>query len=744
MSRVGLDRLLAATLVAVCLALYFGWFIHRGLHEIGPASFLTHFDWQSYFRPRFWLGSQELLAGRLPLWNQYEWGGLPLLATGQPAALYPPKAVLYAVFPTITAHWVFLILHYVLFSLGAWLFLRDQRIRGPALFVGIVASLFGTVLLNSNYHPIRIGCFAWMPLQFLLAERVGREANRLAFAGLALVVALQLLAGYPEFTLDIGLLLGFHAVASFAVGKWQRPPWLTVPVIGVAFLLGGIAAGAQLVPLAELAGISHRVNMEPFEPNEWMKARPVPIRWVPGLIVFALVAFWQKRARSAFAILSLCWALRLGGWKLLRLVPGLNMVRFPFGWELLALFPFGWLAAIGCESMIGPSMVGPRARRVGLWLVGMSGVALVIVWLGAWYRSRHGGSVFFDVNIGTSPALWLAVTGGLTLTALSLASLLRREPPSILWLFPLGLVTLAHLAATPYVSEPAPFEPPKRHGQVATLHRKPNLIRGRTFSVYDIVYGYEITDRLPSPLGIEVSFLPHRCRRIIDAFGLLPLDWNRFASAHGFLDAMNVELVAGSSTLSPLLGAHGMSLVRRSGEDALFRNPDPMGPAWVNYAARRIDDPERMLSYVLGGSFDPHREVLLERALQRSYPEPTPVSQLATPVDRVHRRSPMDVEYSVTLPRPGVFVVSESAYPGWVATVDGVSAEWFTADYVLRGIELEPGSHIVRFEYRPASVKWGLLASAVGVAVIAWLMVRALRAHRASGEAQRQQEAGAS
>jgi hypothetical protein len=89
----------------------------------------------------------------------------------------------------------------------------------------------------------------------------------------------------------------------------------------------------------------------------------------------------------------------------------------------------------------------------------------------------------------------------------------------------------------------------------------------------------------------------------------------------------------------------------------------------------------------------------------------------------VRRPSPTEPEVDVDLPRPGILVVSESAYPGWIAEVDGQPQRWFTVDCVLRGLELGPGSHRVRFEYRPVSIQRGAVLSAVGVGVILRLLV---------------------
>jgi len=47
----------------------------------------TGFDFYGYFLPKYVYGTEEVLAGRLPIWNRYEYSGIPFLATAQPAVL---------------------------------------------------------------------------------------------------------------------------------------------------------------------------------------------------------------------------------------------------------------------------------------------------------------------------------------------------------------------------------------------------------------------------------------------------------------------------------------------------------------------------------------------------------------------------------------------------------------------------------------------------------------------------------
>jgi len=724
------DVALPAALLVACLLLYFVWFIRRGLIDLGHMSLFSSFDYQSYFRPRFWLGSEELRHFRLPLWNPYEYGGIPLLAAGQPAALYPPKVLLYALFEPVTAHWAFLVLHWAVLSGTFFLFLRQQGVSGAGLFVGAAVVAFSTPLLQSNYHPVRIACITWMPLEFLLAERVARDGSLKAFAGLALTVTTQLFAGYPEFSIDTGALLAVHATASWLAGRWTRPPWKTVPWLAAAFVLGAVGAAAQLVPLGELAGVAQRVAVaaRPAEVPEVLKHRAVPIVVLPGFIVFAVLGFWLPRARVAAAGFAACWLMGAGGWKLLRYLPGFSMVRFPLGWVLLSMFFVAWLAAIGCDAVERPEGLGPRLRKASFFLVAASGLGLSTLWVVTWMRSaRPPGSPFYNVNVGNPEALAYGVLGGIALAAVAGVSLTGRRVPMLAWLAAAGALALGHLAGVPHGSETAPFRLKNETGRIATLHRRPQAVQGRTLSPTEILYGYEITDRLPSALGIELSFLPERQRKIQERLRFAPMlggiDWLRVVAARGFLDAMDVEFVLAPAPLIPLLAQHGIFIVRHGGADVLFRNPTSMGHAWVNHSVRLLSSGDAVLSHVLSSRFDPRSEVVLEDLPRGTYPGPDPAARPFTPVTAERRHSPTDVEYRVELDRPGVLVASESAYPGWIATLDGEPTECFRADYVLRAVEVPAGTHTVRFQYRPTSVMIGLLASGLGLSAIIAVLV---------------------
>jgi len=69
-------------------------------------------------------------------------------------------------------------------------------------------------------------------------------------------------------------------------------------------------------------------------------------------------------------------------------------------------------------------------------------------------------------------------------------------------------------------------------------------------------------------------------------------------------------------------------------------------------------------------------------------------------------------------------VLSDVYYPGWRATVDGKNTHIFQTDYVLRGVQIPSGSHIVRFEFKPVTFAVGVGISSSALLLFGYLIVK--------------------
>lgn len=82
---------------------------------------------------------------------------------------------------------------------------------------------------------------------------------------------------------------------------------------------------------------------------------------------------------------------------------------------------------------------------------------------------------------------------------------------------------------------------------------------------------------------------------------------------------------------------------------------------------------------------------------------------------RIRSWKPGRVEVDLRAPSPGVLVLHDTYYPGWVATLDGTAVPILRADTLFRGVEVPAGDHRVVFEYKPLSLS-NLTEAARGIA----------------------------
>jgi hypothetical protein len=724
---------LALWLLLGCLALFFLWFVQAGLVD-GPDSRLVNYDLHSFFLPKFAYGSTELLHGHFPLWNPFEDGGVPFFATAQPSVLYPPKVLLFGLLPKVPAYWLYIGLHYVVLAVSFFYFLNEQGLRGNAALAGSAVWTFAVPILASNYHPNRIANLAFLPLVYLVVERIGRgeRGGPRAVAALAALVGLQFLAGYPGYGLDAALLVGIHALVRPLSGPFARPT-RTLPLFALAFALGAVLAAVQLVPLFEAGIIAKRASL-PQDPGSLLPVARFAPAWlisVPGLTIFWLIALFERRALPATVGLFACIALGRGGWILLSHLPGFSVMRFPYLWLHICPFFTGWLTAIGWDTFErGPpetpaKNVGARLRLGAIVLMSAAWAVFSLVVIPRATTGVSLASDFWDRlarNTPTVPGIVLGVLGCMGVVALVTVRGRRYGPKAFAVV--LVLLVLAHEASYPFGAIRGGVSYDQETGEMRRYEQEGAKMTGRVLSVADILLGYEIADRMPSALGAEESFLPWRFRQITEYLELWPLfahlAWDKVAQARPFLDALDVEYVAVPKPFAADFARQArLVALRENGETVLFYNPARMGPAWVSHAARIAPTPEVAFDVVVRGHFDPHREVILEAAsaprhLPESLPEGDPGPLVTLPLAE-RRPTPEQMEYDVDLGRPGIFVVSESDYPGWRAFVDGQPAAILPANYAFRGVALAAGRHTVRFEYRPRSVWIGLVASLVSM-----------------------------
>ncbi|HSB64470.1 MAG TPA: YfhO family protein [Thermoanaerobaculia bacterium] len=196
--------------------------------------------WQ--FVPWLELARREIAAGRLPFWNPYQDGGVPLLGNsisslGSPL-VWP--ALLFGVRPGWNLS---LLLRALLAAAAAYLWLRDRGRSHPAAALGALAFALSSSFIAWLEHPQTLSAAA-VPLLLLFGGRLAERPTRGDFAGLVAATFVVLSGGHPETVLMAALLAA--AYAAFRGGTLVALRWPAA-----AGFLGAALAAPLLLPFFE-------------------------------------------------------------------------------------------------------------------------------------------------------------------------------------------------------------------------------------------------------------------------------------------------------------------------------------------------------------------------------------------------------------------------------------------------------------------------------------------------------------
>ena len=377
-------------------------------------------DIRAQFYPWKFLFRESVRAGVFPLWNPLLFCGAPFLANPQTALLYPDSPFYLAFDPKIVFPWD-QAFHLALAGFGAYLLLfHYTRSRIAALFSAIV------YILNAFMaHRILMGHFSWLvvlslaPYLMLFLERLllASDNRRGILWGFALgaVFALDFMAGHPEMTLMLALMLTLRFAWELAavLRSGARNRVISLLLRGVLAALAGIGLSAvQLLPTLEYAGQTARVQTE----YDLLKARSMPpLNLATILIPEALGGIAQHNSvQGALAgemaiysgILTLVLAiagmvlcrdsptrfyatvalvsllLSLGPYtplyKLAFALPGLKMVAAPLRYSFLWTFAQTFLSGLSLATLLSSDFDRKRLRQLVVLLFISAGVAAVL------------------------------------------------------------------------------------------------------------------------------------------------------------------------------------------------------------------------------------------------------------------------------------------------------------------------------------------------------------------------------
>jgi hypothetical protein len=695
-------------------------------------------------------------GGIRPLWLPFINGGEPFVANPQNAQFYPIDKVLLNIFPTHLALGYGYVFHLFLAGFGMYFLVRHLTKHRSSAFVSASVFMFSGYIIAQTYagHYTVISTVAWLPWIFL-SGKLAVDRSSLFLALLASVpLGLQILAGLPQITYLTLVLLGmyaaFESVRKTCIEKQFRQAFGAGVLTVLIVVLGISLAAVQLLPTYELAQHSARsagvtygfatIYSLPFHgltgillPNlfgtpidgSYLNTGPY---WefalytgiLPPLLIVMLV-YMKKLDRTGVFFLGVAFLaliLSLGNntplyWLMWKFVPGIDSFRVPARFLLLFTFSTAVLAGLGLAAI--QSLISNRDKRqihtlLKVFIVGtlilLAGILVAYVMRenlleagGAYLRRYYdlvGHAKFpYESAIQTLRATYASALVDIwkLLGLLFLAAIWMRwrvgqkeEAGTIfsivtaifiagnLWIYYAGFVQTNNLEETyqetPYVTYL------KNNAGIHRVYDKDFVLRHNQQMAHGIytVAGYNAL-------------------RLQNHWSVLKTLWSSPLSENeGALNILNVKYVVAKDPIE--IG--WLKKVYQENGTYIYENLGALPRAFI------VQDAEVQQYSVLNT-----KEARMNVGRQAS-----------TNGVKIVTYAPNQISLAVEMEEPGILILSENYYPGWIAYVNGIEQPMFEAYGLLRGLRLEKGQHRIEFVFEPRSLALGISISGVSAVVL--------------------------
>lgn len=691
-------------------------------------------DFSGQFHAFVLFQAREMAAGRLPLWSPGSYGGFPFVGDTQAAVFYPPRwLTVFLSLPTGFSYYLLeveAIAHIWLTGLFTYaLAFAITRERWPAVLAAVAFGLGGYLTSYPTLQLAILETITWLPLVLLflrVAVSRARPAPWLVAAGL--VLGMSALAGHPQTFLHVA-----YMTAAYYAYLSLRQRWTWTKLLAGGGIFGGMALGtaaAAWLPALRLLQMTTRSAVDYHFAAGGLPMLDYVQLLVPGglslwsagyvglaAVALALIALWGRRWGERSEILFWAITAMVAAWlalgdagiifRLVYFMPGFSLFRQQerllgiFSLSLALLAAQG--AAIWLRAVAATGVRGSLVRRAAVALaVGLAVAAAVL------FMVQPNAAEGWLLSWGQQAALAAVVLGLLRV---------RRWPQQqmvvLILLLALDLYATSLGAMNRQPGSPAAFWPQPAWIDILRSQEPARLDSRYLFHAnVGEIYGLENVHGI-SPLKLQLAA----------DFEELPLlrRWQLLNVTHVLvthpLPGLPVTLLAELD--------EGLDPDQPEKAGFLYRYDEALPRAWMSYRPIVVAGAAAAWEAVAGANFDPAAEVVLQRVGVESLPVHLPETP---PQVRVSRQGAAALTMQVQTAAPGFLVISEWAYPGWQATVNGRRELLLPANYALQALWLPAGEHEIELRFTSpeavAGIMLSLLTVLVGVLVVARCEIR--------------------
>ncbi len=646
-----------------------------------------------------------LHEGRLPLWNPYQYAGIPFLALQMPGALYPPNQLLMASFRPARALEAHALFHMVVAGFFTWLLAARLGLSMPARMAAALAFTLAPALRHGFYMVSYLSTLAWIPAVFWAVHGLMTEARARWALALSLSLSMSFLGGYAQgflYLAQSGFLYGLFCFA-FLARSGLRLRALATAMLAAALTFGLIAL--QLFPTLELVRLATRT----FEglglyAASWGAVRPEALLeglfgslgkhqslWKASTLGLTGVSFLSlpmllcglaaRRCRSQwvfFVSAGILSALFMLGaeWG----VFGFYYYQLPLGGVFRNPSRMSYLYAFFVSVIIG---------------IGVQGVCELLI--------RRGIRRFAVVSVGVLLTVIVGLdlfSGSRLIYAHPVLSPERKYAPTELIE---GLRVRKDFGRV-FIDDGWRLSSTRLQAKAGTMNRLfvvPDYepILPRAYAEY-----FDIRTR--GPWHARLNVLNQRQNAVDPGFFRL-------------LDLMSVRyyvvLPEGNPVVVRRLAGLVGNVAMPAGDAYVVKRESALPRTYHVHRTIHEPDDARALDRLRSASFRPRQEAVVSE----------PILPLGDPPDgdgesaAITSYEPEKIVIEATCASPCLLVLTDLHYPGWMAYVDGEESSIYRVNTLYRGLRLEAGSHEIVYHYRPRSFRIGSLISLGTLALIA-------------------------
>ncbi|MCJ7740546.1 YfhO family protein [Candidatus Microgenomates bacterium] len=654
----------------------------------------------------------SLKKGEWPLWTPNLASGFPILAEGQIGTFYLPNLLLFRFLPTITAYNLNLAFVYFLSAFGTYLVLRFFQIgRIPSIYGALVFAFSGFLTAHLGHFNLiqAVSLTPWLFWSFLLLNRTPNVKYSI-LAGFFL--SQQIFTGhfYIVFISLVGVV--FYLI----VNNWSNSTNLTNWIKSGGYFLaacfiGFLLSAIQLLPTFELWQTSSRAKGLDFDT---ITSYPYPFK---HLMTFIKPYFFGDPAKGTYPPYSSEWGIfwentaYLGILPLILAVLSLFLIKIRPVKIFLLLTVFSLLLVTGKYSPLYfifsfPPFSYFRVPSKFLLLTDFSLSVLaafsldkIIKWLnktGRWAKAKKYVltiSIFgvffwffadefrFSYNYPpVSPAeQWLAIPQ-------SAIALKQKNNPMRVTDF-----------GTPIVWNKVFLKTGLQNLEPFVYFR--NGLYPNYNSLFDL-----------SQTGLNTGgLIPRRSTTWITMAKSISYDEKKMTATVSALSKNVLSLSSADFLVTPFgINDPQFKLTETIpstgnsdwGEFKIFQNMEALPRAYLAKQPVIATTVEELQKLISDRDFVKNRKVIIEKEIQTS------TSGKSEEVTIISGRD-SEIEARVKSDGNNILVLTDSYYPGWIATVDGKKAEIFPVNLNQKGLLLSSGEHQIKYTYQPTSFVWG-------------------------------------